>query len=419
MSAASRADCAAMDAADPLAPLRDLFHLPQGRIYLDGNSLGPLPRTTPARLARVAAEEWGTGLIGSWNAAGWMETPFAVGDLIARLVGAGPGQAVAADSTSVNLHKLLGALLGLAAPGRRVILSERGNFPTDLYVAEGVAAERGLRLVTVEAASIPGRLAEGDVALLMLTQVDYRTGALHDLGAMTAAAHSAGALMLWDLAHSAGAVPVDLLGAGADAAVGCGYKFLNGGPGAPAFLWLHPRHADRAMPSIRGWLGHARPFDFADRYEPAPGIARFLCGTPSPLAMAALEEGVRTLLAAEPLGGMAALRAKSLALGGLFIDLVDRRCAGRGLSVATPREASRRASQVSLRCAGGGGYGIVQALVARGVVGDFRAPDILRFGLAPLYTRFVDVWDAVEQLRAVLDSGEWRDPRFGRRGAVT
>lgn len=413
----NRDACAARDAADPLAPLRAAFEMPEGCVYLDGNSLGPLPRATPARVAQVVRREWGEGLIGSWNAAGWMAAPFALGDAVAQLVGAGPGEVLVADSTSVNLHKLLGALLGLAPPERRVILSERGNFPTDLYVADGIAAQRGGRLELCAAADISARLGP-EVAVLMLTHVDYRTGAMHDMAALTAAAHAAGALVLWDLAHSAGAVPVDLRAAGADAAVGCGYKFLNGGPGAPAFLWLHPRHHAAARPGIQGWLGHARPFDFAEAYEPAPGIARFLSGTPSPLAMAALAEGLRIFAEAEPLGGMAAIRAKSLALTGLFMELVEARCAGHGLRLVTPADPARRGSQVCL-ARDEGAYAIVQALIARGVIGDFRAPDILRFGITPLHTRFVDVWDAVEALRAVLEGGEWREERFARRGLVT
>ena len=409
--------CAALDAADPLAPLRDLFDLPPGLIYLDGNSLGPLPRATPARLERVAREEWGRGLIASWNTAGWMASPGAVGDLIAPLIGAAPKQVIAADSTSVNLHKTLGALLDLAPAGRRVILSERDNFPSDLYVAQGIAAARGLRLVPCDTAEITARLCD-DVAVLMLTHVNYRTGAMHDMAAVTAAAHAVGALMLWDLAHSAGAVPVDLLAAGADAAISCGYKYLNGGPGAPAFLWLHPRHAARAMPTIWGWLGHARPFEFSPHYAPAEGAARFVCGTPGVLGMAALEEGVRTLHAAEPFGGMAAIRRKSLAQTRLFMDLVRGRCGGHSLAIVTPEADARRGSQVCLSRASGA-YEIMQALIARGIVGDFRAPDILRFGFTPLYTGFVDVWDAVEALRDVLETGAWEDPRFARRAFVT
>jgi kynureninase len=279
-----------------------------------------------------------------------------------------------------------------------------------------------MRLELVETDEIQSRL-NGEVAVLLLTQVNYRTGQLHDMAALTRAAHDAGALAVWDLAHSAGALPVSLLGDGsaeeaADFAVGCGYKYLNGGPGAPAFVWAHPRHAERFWQPLSGWLGHAAPFDFAPGYRPAPGIGRYLCGTPPVLSLAALECGVDTLLGAEPMGGMPTLREKSMALTRAFIRLVEERCTGFGLTLATPRDAERRGSQVSF-ARPDGGYPIMQALIARGVIGDFRAPDILRFGFTPLYTRHVDVWDAVEQLRAVFESDEWREARFQRRGLVT
>jgi kynureninase len=418
----SRPDCQARDASDPLAPLREQFHLPAGKIYLDGNSLGVLPRATPQRVAHVVQQEWGNDLIESWNQAGWIDLPQRIGDKIARLVGAGAGELVVADSTSVNLFKVLTAAMTIAqadAPERRVILSERSNFPTDLYIAEALARERGCELVLVETPDeIDARLAGGCAAVLMLTQVNYRSGRLLDMAAMTGTAHRHGALAVWDLAHSAGALPVALKADGADFAVGCGYKYLNGGPGAPAFVWVHPRHAERFWQPLAGWMGHASPFEFKPAYRPAPGIARYLCGTPALLSMAALECGVDSVLAAEPLGGMAALRHKSLALTDLFIALVEQRCAGDGLAVITPREHGRRGSQVALS-RHEGAYAIVQALIARGVVGDFRAPDVLRFGFTPLYLRFVDVWDAVEQLRQVLDSGEWREARFSRKAVVT
>jgi len=406
-----------------LAPLRAQFHLPEGLVYLDGNSLGPLPRATPARVAEVMTQEWGEGLIRSWNSAGWMTLPQRVGDKIARLVGAGPGELVVADSTSVNLYKVVSAALQLAREDggaqRRVIVSERDNFPTDLYIAESLAREHGGRLELLEAAEIPARLAVGDdVAVLMLTHVNFRTGQVHDMAALSRAAHAAGALTVWDLAHSAGALPVDLTAAQADFAVGCGYKYLNGGPGAPAFAWVRPALVNRAWQPLAGWIGHAAPFEFTPGYRPAEGIARYLCGTPPILAVAALECGVDTLLAAEPLGGMAALRAKSLALTRLFARLVRERCDGHGLRVITPDEDALRGSQVSL-ARDEGAYAIVQALIERGVVGDFRAPDVLRFGFTPLYLRHVDVWDAVEQLREVLDSGQWREPRFHQRNQVT
>ena len=429
----NREHCQDLDAADPLAPLRDLFDLPPGLIYLDGNSLGVLPRATPARIQQVVAQEWGRDLIQSWNTAGWIDLPRRVGNKIARLVGAGEDELVVADSTSVNLFKVLSAASHIVREdesARHVILSERSNFPTDLYIAEGLCRELGWQLVLVDnPGALAARLQAGDVALLMLTHVNYRSGRMHDMNALTALAHGAGTLAVWDLAHSAGAVPVDLHGADADFAVGCGYKFLNGSPGAPAFVWVHPRHADRFWQPLSGWMGHAAPFEFASAYRPAEGIARYLCGTPPVLSLAALECGVDTLLAAAPLGGMVALREKSAALTELFAGLVDARCAGNGLAVVSPREAALRGSQVCLAHDAGdgaasGGYPIVQALIARGVVGDFRAgdsqaPDILRFGFTPLYTRFVDVWDAVEQLRQVMASGEWREERFNRRAAVT
>ena len=418
----TRQDCLALDAQDPLASLRQQFALPAGKIYLDGNSLGVLPRATPARLAQVVEQEWGCDLIESWNSAGWIDLPQRIGDKIARLVGAGAGELVVADSTSVNLFKVLSAALTMAAadaPERRVILSERGNFPTDLYIAEAVARERGCELVLTDTPDeIVTQLATGRIAVMMLTQVDYKSGRLHDMAALTRTAHEHGTLALWDLAHSAGAVPVALKAAGADFAVGCGYKYLNGGPGAPAFVWVHPRHAERFWQPLSGWMGHAAPFEFTPEYRPAAGIARYLCGTPALLSMAALECGVDSVLAAEPLGGMAGLRAKSLALTDLFIELVEARCPEQGLSIITPREHTERGSQVALRREHGA-YAIVQTLIARGVVGDFRAPDVLRFGFTPLYLRYVDVWDAVEHLQQVLDSGEWREARFNRKAAVT
>jgi len=436
----SRDECARRDGADALAPLREQFMLPEGVIYVDGNSLGALPRATPARVAAAVQQEWGDGLIRSWNDAGWITLPQRVGDRIGALIGARPGETVAADSTSVNLFKALSAAARIVQadqPSRRVIVSERQNFPTDLYIAEGLCRDLGWQLELLEPAAIVARLAEGrgaDVAILMLTQVNYRTGALHDMAAMTVLAHAAGALTVWDLAHSAGALPVDLNGAGADFAIGCGYKFLNGGPGSPAFVWAHPRHSNRFWQPLSGWMGHAAPFTFQPGYQPAPGIARFLCGTPAVLSLTALECGVDTLHAAAALGGMTALREKSVALTELFIALVDERCASLGFALASPRDARSRGSQVSLTHSStdgaSQGYAIMQALIARGVIGDFRAgtladahgpalPDILRFGFTPLYLRFVDVFDAVAHLAQVVASGEYREARFNKRSAVT
>jgi kynureninase len=425
----TRSDCLALDARDPLAPLRDHFELPPDVIYLDGNSLGVLPKATPARLEQVVREEWGQGLIRSWNTAGWIDLPRRVGDQIAALIGAGPGEVVAADATSVNLYKVLAAALMLQradAPSRRRIVSERDNFPTDLYIAQSLAQQHGCELVLVSHDQIAAQLDER-CAVLMLTHVNYRTGRMHDMAALTRAAHAAGARVIWDLAHSAGAVPVDLTAADADFAVGCGYKYLNGGPGAPAFVWAHPRHTARMdreqlWQPLSGWLGHAAPFEFSPDYRPAAGVQRFTCGTPGILAMSALACGL-DVFAASP--GMAALREKSLALTDLFIELAEARCPG--LQLVTPREHVLRGSQVSFSHPQAG-YPIVQALIERGVIGDFRegsgthpagAQDILRFGFTPLYLRFVDVWDAVEHIAQVLESGEWKQARFNRKAAVT
>lgn len=430
----TRDTCAALDAADALAPLRDQFDLPEGVIYLDGNSLGVLPRATAGRVQDVISREWGQDLIQSWNKAGWIDYPQRVGDKIARLVGGQPGEVIAADSTSLNLYKVLSvALASVRAAGpdgrRRVIVSERDNFPTDLYIAESLARQHGFTLRLVETDEIAAQLtgvAGDELAVLMLTHVNYRTGRQHAMADVTAAAHAVGALVVWDLAHSAGAVPVDLNGCDADFAIGCGYKYLNGGPGSPAFLWVHPRHLarlggdgkDALWQPLAGWMGHAAPFEFTPGYRPAAGVTGFLCGTPSAIALAALECGVDTVLAAEALGGMAAVRTKSLALTDLFSALVAQRCAGHGLTLQTPTEPALRGSQVSLY-RDEGAYAIVQALIARGVVGDYRAPGILRFGFTPLYLRFVDVWDAVEHLVQVLQTGEWREERFNQRAAVT
>jgi kynureninase len=441
LAAATRDACAALDRADPLAHLRDEFVVPAGIVYLDGNSLGALPRRTAARIAEVAEHEWGEGLIRSWNSAGWIDLARRIGDKIAPLVGARSGEVSVADSTSLNLFKALSAASALQradAPARKTILSERGNFPTDLYIAESIAAANGMTLRLADGARIADAL-DADSAVLMLTHVNYRSGRMHRMVETTRAAHAAGALVVWDLAHSAGAVPFDLHAANADFAVGCGYKYLNGGPGAPAFVWAHPRHTARMdreqlRQPLSGWLGHAAPFEFAPTYRPAGGIARFVCGTPPVLAMAALECGVDVFAAAEPLGGIAALRAKSIALTDLFIAQVEARCTGLGLTLVTPRDASERGSQASF--AHPDGYRVMQALIARGVIGDFRAGetgavdaggdpdpalegDLLRFGFTPLYTRYVDAWEAAAQLHDVLASGAYRDERFGRRAKVT
>lgn len=401
----------ALDAVDPLADRRALFHLPDGVVYLDGNSLGALPRTVPGRVARVVETEWGDGLIRSWNSAGWIDLPAKVAEKIARLVGAETGSVMVGDSTSVNVFKTLDAAVRLA-PERRVVLSDSGNFPTDLYVAEGLAGLRtgGLDLRIVEPEAVRGAIDE-TVAVVMLTEVDYRTGRRHDMAAITARAHEAGALTLWDLAHSAGAFPVDLAGAGADFAVGCGYKYLNGGPGAPAFLYVAPRHQERIDPALSGWMGHAAPFAFDLGFRSAPGIHRMRTGTPVILGLSALDAALDAFDGVD----MAIVAAKSARLCDLFIEGVEAACPD--LVLATPRYAGARGSQVSFRAAEG--YAIMQALIDRGVIGDFRAPDIIRFGFTPLYVSHEDAVRAAETVADVVTRGLFDDPRYKVRAKVT
>ncbi len=405
------AEVETLDAQDPLRHKRAAFHLPEGVIYLDGNSLGVLPKAVPARMAETVTAEWGDSLIRGWNAHGWIDLPARVGDKIARLIGAAPGTVVAADSTSINVFKMLSAALALR-PDRKVILSDRGNFPTDLYVAQGLrdllAAGHELRIVAPE--EVEAAIGE-DVAVLMLTEVDYRTGRRHDMAALTARAHAHGALTLWDLAHSAGAFPVDLAGTDADFAVGCGYKYLNGGPGAPAFLYVAPRHQGRVAPPLTGWMGHQAPFAFELGYRPAEGVDRMRVGTPPVLSLAALDAALDVFADVD----MAVLRRKSVALCERFIAEVERRCPD--LVLATPREAERRGSQVSFRHPEG--YAVMQALISRGVIGDFRAPDIIRFGFTPLYLSFSDVVRAAAILEDILKSGAWDRPEFKARAKVT
>ncbi len=409
----SRDDTLALDAHDPLASVRASFVLPERVVYLDGNSLGPPPRALFGRVAEVLRKEWGTDLIRSWTRHGWIDLPERVAASIAPLIGAAPDEVAVADSTSVNLFKLLAAGLRLR-PTRRVILSERENFPTDLYMAAGLADLLGDRaeLRLVDRTDLE-RSLDSDVAVLMLTHVDFRDAEIHDMAAWTAAAHDAGAVSLWDLAHSAGVLPVALEACGADLAVGCGYKYLNGGPGAPAFAYVARRHHEGLQQPLWGWMGHAAPFEFGTDYRPAPGVARLRVGTPPILSLAALECGVASVAAA----GVERLRAKSVALTELFIALVERDCGKWGLEVVSPRDPVRRGSQVSLRH--DDGYAIVQAMIDAGVVGDFRAPDLLRFGFAPAYVRFVDVWDAVAALTKIMEEGGWDRPGYRVRARVT
>lgn len=408
-----------LDAADPLAPYRERFDLPDGVIYLDGNSLGALPKATAGRLADAVRGEWGGGLIRSWNPDGeggadWIGAPARVGGKIAPLIGAAPDEVIAADSTSVNLFKLIAAALAMR-PGRKAILSEPGNFPTDLYMIAGLEAQ-GLAQRRLAGRDAMAAALDENVALLLLTHVHYKTGALFDMAALTARAHEAGALVLWDLSHSGGALPVDLNGCvpggdGADFAVGCGYKYLNGGPGAPAYAFVARRHHAALRQPLTGWMGHAAPFAFSDDYAPAPGIERMLCGTPPILGLTALEVGVD--LIAEI--GVGRLYAKSQRLSEFFRQCLAE--TGGALDLASPADSAARGSQLSFRHAEA--HAICQALIARGVIGDFRDPDILRFGFAPAYLRFADMAEAARHLAEVLASGEWRRAEFRERAAVT
>ena len=413
----SRDEILALDASDPLAGVRNEFSVPEGLVYLDGNSLGVLPRRVPERLETAIRQEWGTDLIRSWNKNDWIGLPARVGAQIARLIGANPDEVVAADSTSVNLFKVLLAALKLR-PERRVIVSDIDNFPTDLYMAQGIndlremmGGERyELRFIKRE------RLLESmdaDTAVVMLTQVDYRTGELLDMKGITDAAHAHGALMLWDLAHSAGAFPVHLNACGVDFAVGCGYKYLNGGPGAPAFLYVAQEHQAQAVPVLSGWMGHQNPFDFTPWYAPAAGVGRLTAGTPSVLALTALQTALEVFDGID----MKLVRQKSLGLTDAFIALMEPLCQEFGFELVTPKDGALRGSQVSY--AHDQGYAIMQALIADGVIGDFRAPSIVRFGFTPLYTRYADVQEAVIRLARVMREGRWNLEHYRERAAVT
>jgi kynureninase len=402
------AEARAADAADPLRPLRDRFHLPAGLIYLDGNSLGPLPKAAAARLGSVVEEEWGEELIRSWNSRDWIGMPQRLGAKIAPLIGARPHEVIVTDSTSVNLFKLLVAAARLSE--RRTLLSEAGNFHTDLYIAGGAADLLGLDFEIAPREAVEGRIG-ADTNLLLLTHVHYKTAARFDMTAVTARARAAGATTIWDLSHSAGAVPLDLNGAGAELAIGCGYKYLNGGPGAPAFLYVAEHLQERLMSPLRGWMGHAEPFAFTDAYAPAPGIARFLAGTPPILGLAALECGL------DAFEGVTVERlwSKANALFDVFHGLIEQNCPA--LSCITARSPEQRGSHISFRHPHA--FEICQALIAAQVIGDFRAPDVIRFGLTPLYLGFEDIWVGVDRLAAIMEQETWRDPKFAVRGKVT
>ncbi|WLH67685.1 kynureninase [Pseudomonas sp. FP2309] len=414
----SRSHCQTLDAQDPLAPLRHQFALPAGVIYLDGNSLGARPVAALARAQQVIAEEWGNGLIRSWNSAGWADLSLRLGNRLAPLIGARDGEVVITDTTSINLFKVLSAALivqGQREPARKVIVSEASNFPTDLYIAQSLAEllQQGYCLRLVNSPDELPQAIDTDVAVVMLTHVNYKTGFMYDMRALTALSHECGALSIWDLAHSAGAVPIDLNAAGADYAIGCTYKYLNGGPGSQAFVWVNPALVDLVHQPLSGWFGHTRQFAMESDYAPSAGIARYLCGTQPITSLAMVECGLELFEQTD----MASLRSKSLALTDLFIEQVETRCAAHGLTLITPREHARRGSHVSFEHPEG--YAVIQALIARGVIGDYREPRIMRFGFTPLYTRFTEVWDAVDILADILDNGTWDQPQFKVRHSVT
>jgi kynureninase len=410
----SRAAAVALDASDPLAHHRNLFELPEGEIYLDGNSLGVLPKGVKEAVAHTIEHEWGTRLIRSWNEADWFDSPARVGALIAPIIGAHSEEVVACDALSINIYKCVAAALRLR-PERHTIVSEVGNFPSDSYIVHGLAELFGARVIDVQPEDVPAAIvaAGTDLAAVELTHAHYKTGAVYDMAAITALAHEQGGLTVWDLAHTAGAIDVDLNRCNADFAAGCGYKYLNGGPGAPGFAFVARRHHPQLSQPISGWFAHKAPFDFSHDFEPVEGIRRMLVGTTPMLSMVALEASMKTWADID----MAAVRRKSMDMGDYFIQLVTERLRTYNFGIASPLDASNRGSHVSLTHQHG--YAIMQALIARGVIGDFRAPDILRFGLTPLYVGFADLWDAVDTLVNIMEADEWNTPQFAARKAIT
>lgn len=401
-----------LDATDPLAKYRQAFSLPEGVTYCDGMSLGALPKSTASRIAKVVTQEWGDGLIRSWNSAGWIQSPQRLGGKLAPIIGANEDEVVVGDSTSVNLFKLLVAAIRLR-PGRQTILMESSNFPTDIYVARGVERlHPGTKVKLVGAGDLDAAFDE-DVAVALLTHIDYKTSEMHDMKAVTARAHQVGSLVLWDLSHSTGAVPLHLNESKADMAVGCGYKYLNGGPGAPAFLFVARRHLHATEQPITAWIGHDKPFDFSIDYVPAAGVTRLLSGTPTILSMSALESGLDLWSGVD----VSQVRKKSLRLSELFLRIVEHRLGTSEVKLLSPRDPNRRGSHLAFQHPRG--YEVVQALIDQGVIGDFRDPDVMRFGFAPLYLRYVDVWRAATALVEVLQSRTWDQPRYRQRAVVT
>ncbi len=429
MSTITRAHCIELDAKDPIASAQHLFELPANIIYLDGNSLGALPKSVGTAVHKTVTQEWGQDLITSWNKAGWMNLPQEIGGLIASLIGAKTSEVIVADSTSINVFKVLADALqrqAKASPQRKKIISERGNFPTDLYMAQGLSAllNQGHELVLIDSLDANGKQLEAalgdDTAVVLLTQVDYRSGRKLDMQKITQTAQAAGALVVWDLAHSAGAFAVDLNAANADYAVGCGYKYLNGGPGAPSFIFVAQRHQASFNQPLAGWLGHAAPFAFEPDYRPAPGMVRAVCGSPTVLSLIALRAALQTFVQAISGHGLLALSAKAGQLTQLFMDLTTNLKESHGLTLVTPSNPDERGSQVSFALLDGEqAYAAVQALIAHGVIGDFRAPNILRFGFAPLYLSYTNVFDAAALLTTTLQTAAWDKPQFKTRLAVT
>lgn len=412
-STTSRAACEAFDRADPIRAFRDRFRLPEGVIYLDGNSLGALPKAAAERVTKVLDVEWGEHLVDGWLKDNWMGLSETLGDKIAKLIGADAGEVIVVDTTSINVHKVIASAM-LMRPDRRTLLTDKGNFPTDVYMAQGLIEFLGRqhRIKMVEEDEVAESVDE-DTAAVFCTQINYRTGRLHDMAKITKAAHAKGALAIWDLAHTAGCVPIELNKIEADFAVGCGYKYLNGGPGAPAFVFAPKRHHDKVRQPLTGWLGHANPFEFGLDYKPAQGIRQFRASSPPILGIVAMEAGIDDMIEF----GIGNVRAKSLALTSLFMKLVEERLAKHGFGIATPKESERRGSQVALTHKDG--WSIMQALKARKVIGDFREPNIVRFGFAAPYVRFADVWDAVDHLVQVMEKGEWKKPEYQNKKWVT
>ena len=410
--------CQQWDAADILAPLKNQFELPQGVIYLDGNSLGAKPRKAAENAQAVINQQWGTDLINSWNKAGWWDLPVRLGNKVGQLIGAQENETVVTDTTSLNLFKVLATAIHIQQNNdnnRKIIIAERDSFPTDIYMIEGFMAliNQGYQLHLIDTpADLPVRINE-NTAVVVLSHVNYRTGYLHDMEEINALVHSHGALLIWDLCHSIGAVPIDLNASNSDFAIGCTYKYLNGGPGAPAMLWVNERYQTAFSQPLSGWWGHARPFDMAESYTPADNIRRYLCGTQPIVSMSLIESGVDIFLQTD----MQSLRHKSLQLTDLLIALTEQECAGHNLTLITPREHAHRGSHVSLRHPHG--YAIVQALIARGVIGDYREPEVIRLGVTPLYLSYTDIWHAVRHLKQVLINEEWAQSQFHTRGQVT